>query len=100
MDTVINVLQPVFPGVYMAKLDIKDAYYSVPIFSDDQKVLKFKFKNILYLHLALPNGYTKGSRKFTKLSTKLRQEGITLVAYLDDIFVMGWTYMTVVELRS
>ena len=100
----MNVPQVVFPGVYMAKLDIKDAYYSVPIFNDDQKLLKFKFKDILYQYLALPNRYTKGPRKFTKLPkpilAKLRQEGITLVAYLDDIFVMGWTYMTFVELQS
>ena len=78
MDTVINVLH---------------AYYSVPIFEGDQKLLEFKFRDILYQFLALPNGYTKGPQKCIKLLkpilAKLRKQGIT---YLDDIFVLAWTY--------
>ena len=50
----------------MTKLDIKDAYYSVPINESDQKLLKFMIDDCLYKYLALPNGYTKGPRKFTK----------------------------------
>ena len=95
MDTMVSVLAMIYPGVYMAKLDIKDAYYTVPIDSDDQNFLKFSFKDMLYQFLALPNGYTKGPRKFTKLLkpllSQLRQEGISLLAYLDDIIVIDWS---------
>ena len=94
MDTLKSVLNLITPGVYMAKLDIKDAYYSVPIRDRDQKLLKFMFDGELLKFVALPNGYTKGPRKFTKLLkpiwAKLREKGITLIAYLDDIIVLGW----------
>ena len=93
MDTFKTVLTLIRPGIFMAKLDIKDAYYSVPIREADQKLLKFKFETLLFKFLVLPNGYTKGPRKFTKLLkpilAKLRAMGITLLAYLDDILVLG-----------
>ena len=34
IETMVNVLNLIQPGVFMAKLDIKDAYYTCPI--DDQ----------------------------------------------------------------
>ena len=93
MDTLKSVLDLVTPGVYMAKLDIKDAYYSVPIRKEDQKLLKFMSEGELFKFLVLPNGYTKAPRKFTKLLkpiwAMLRNKRITLVAYLDDIIVLG-----------
>ena len=74
----------------MAKIDIKDAYYSVSIKKGDQKLLKFVFNGKLYKFTVLPNGYTGGPRKFTKLMkpplATLRIDGATLAAYIDDIF--------------
>ena len=96
MDTLKSVLTLVYPGAYMCKVDIKDAYYSVPIAESDQKLLKFCYEGILYQFLGLPNGYTKGPRKFTKLLkpvlASLRKRGITLAAYLDDIIVIAKSY--------
>ena len=96
MDTLKSVLNLIMPGIYMAKLDIKDAYYSVPIKDKDQKLLKFVYEGVLYKFVVLPNGYTKGPRKFTKLLkpilAELRKQGITLAAYLDDIIVLGWSW--------
>ena len=66
------------------KLDIKDAYYSVPVFEDHQSLLKFQYIHSLFKFIALPNGYT-GPRKFTKLSK--------LLAFLG--WLLGFT-----ELRS
>ena len=67
METLSSVLRLVTPMTYMAEIDIKDAYYSVPIKLEDQKLLKFKFDNVLYQFTSLPNGYSEGPRKFTKL---------------------------------
>ena len=47
METLTSVLRLVRPGSYMAKIDIKDAYYSVPIKTEDQRLLKFEFDNLL-----------------------------------------------------
>ena len=79
----------------MAKIDIKDAYYSVPIKPEDQKLLKFIEGDILFQFTVLPNGYTGGPRKFTKLLkpplAALRKMMVTLAAYIDDIFTINKT---------
>ena len=67
MQTLTSILCLVRPNMYLAKLDIKDAYYSIPIYKDHQKLLKFKHRNQIYKFTALPNGYTEGPRKYTKV---------------------------------
>ena len=62
--TVIRMMKP---GCYMASRDLKDAYYSVPRRSTDQKFLKFEWKGTLYQFLCFPNGLALCSQKFTKL---------------------------------
>ena len=53
MDTVSSILHLVRPKIFLVKLDIKDAYYSIPIKESHQKLLKFKFEGKLYKFLAL-----------------------------------------------
>ena len=53
-------------NMWMASIDLKDAYYSVPIHKDYQKYLKFLWDKP-YKFLALPNGYSPAMLKFTKL---------------------------------
>ena len=48
METISTVLCLISPNAYMAKLDIKDAYYSIPIYKPHQKLLKFQYKCTLY----------------------------------------------------
>ena len=47
-------------------LDIKDAYYFVPIHEEYQKYLKFLWEYPLKF-IAVPNGYGPALRTFTKL---------------------------------
>ena len=49
----------------ICKFDIKDAYYSIPIYEPRQKFLKFEYKSRLFKFTVFPNGYTEGTRKFT-----------------------------------
>ena len=95
MDTLASILRSVTPGAYMAKIDIKDAYYSVPIKLKDQKCLKFTFDQVLYQFTVLPNGYSPGPRKFTKLLkpplSTLRKQGVTVAAYINDMFTLNKT---------
>ena len=73
----------------MAKFDIKDAYYSVPIHEEDQKFFRFSFQGKLYQYSALPNGFSPGPRKFTKLLkpplAQLRKSLVLVAAYIDDL---------------
>ena len=67
MDTIWTAIRMMRPGCYMASIDLKDAYYSVPINKDYQKYLKFQWRGKLYMYTCFPNGLAICPRKFTKL---------------------------------
>ena len=56
MDTLDTGTKMTKPGCYMASVDLKDAYYTVPIHKDHQKILKIEirvaFINILASQMA------------------------------------------------
>ncbi|XP_067664507.1 uncharacterized protein [Haliotis asinina] len=79
----------------MASIDLRDAYYSVPIAEEHRKFLRFEWQGILYEYTCLPNGLACAPRRFTKLLkpayATLRQQGCTVVPYLDDSYLQGDT---------
>ena len=97
MDTLEHAISLITPGCYMASIDLKDAYYSVPIAASDQKYLKFIWKGQLYKFKALPNGLTSGPRKFTKLLkppfSYLRELSHTIIGYIDDTLLIAQSKM-------
>ena len=54
------------PGCFMASVDLKDAYYSVPIATEDRKYLKFEWQGSYFQYTCLPNGLACAPRLFTK----------------------------------
>lgn len=80
-------------GDWMIKLDLKDAYFSIPIHSQHRKFLRFQWRGKIYQFKCLPFGLAQAPRDFTKLMKApmgfLRRIGIRLVIYLDDIIVMN-----------
>ena len=80
-------------GDYMIKIDLKDAYLTVPIWQNHQKYLRFIWRDSLLEFACLPFGLASAPRVFTKLLKPvlsiLRQRGIRLKAYLDDILLMA-----------
>ena len=82
---------------YFASIDLKDAYYSVPIAPDSQKLLKFLFNGTLYHFTCMPNGLACAPRIFTKLLKPvyghLRSKGFESVAYIDDSCLFGQTFL-------
>ena len=67
MDTIWTAINMMRPNCFMASIDLKDAYYSVPICQDHQKFLKFFWKGEYYKFLVFVNGLALCPRKFTKL---------------------------------
>ena len=61
MESLCTVLHMVKPGCYMASIDLKDAYYSVPIATEYQKYL-IAFIHFLLLALS-PKCYRRSRRK-------------------------------------
>ena len=76
----------------MIKLDLKDAYLQIPIHQDHQHLLQFQWEEKTYQFMCLPFGLTSAPRVFTKVLRPplgmLRQVGIRLVVYLDDILIL------------
>ena len=97
MDTAEKVLRLIKKDCFMTKIDLKDAYYSVKIKEEHQKLLKFIFKGVLYHFTCLPNGLCSGPRKFTKvlkppLAFLRSQEHIPVSAYIDDLITLEDTF--------
>ena len=67
LDTLKTALQLVKPFCYMTSIDLKDAYYSLPIAIEHQKYLKFFWKDVLYTFTCLPTGLSSSPRIFTKV---------------------------------
>lgn len=79
-------------GDYMMKLDLKDAYYAVPIHQESRKYLRFQFEGTTFEFRCLPFGLSLAPRVFTRILrpivAKLRSEGIRTVIYLDDLLLI------------
>ena len=80
----------------MASVDIKDAYYSIPVKNEDQKHLRFKWEDHFYEFTCLPNGLSCAPRQFTKILKPplpaLHKQGHISAALLDDLYLQGWGY--------
>ena len=78
-------------GDWMIKIDLKDAYFPVPVSKQHQPLLRFMHRGLRYQFSCLPFGLGPAPRLFTKLLKPvvalLRRLGLRLVIYLDDIIV-------------
>ena len=96
MESLKQALYMVRRGHFLASIDIKDAFYSVPINEDHKKYLKFAWNGKLFQFCAMPNGYCDAMRIFTKILkpvfATLREQGYESVIYVDDSLLQGETF--------
>ena len=80
-------------GDYMVKIDIKDAYFHLPIHQAFRAFFRFNFRGKTYEFTCLPMGLTSSPRLFTRFMkpviAHLRNMGHRLVIYLDDILLIA-----------
>ena len=93
METLQAAIQLMTKNCFMASVDLKDAYYSVPVAAQDRKFLRFLWQNQLFQFTCLPNGLAEAPRKFTKMLKVpfafLRRQGHASSAYIDDSCLLG-----------
>lgn len=81
---------------FMGKIDMKDAYLTIPLHPSSKKFFRFYFEGILYEFEVVPFGFNDAPRIFTKIlrpvASYLRSKCLLLVFYLDDIFCLGSSY--------
>ena len=91
METLRNIVLAVREGEWMASLDLKDAYFHVPIIPQHRKFLRFCVQGRCYQYRVLPFGLSTSPRIFTKVlapvMAALRLRGFHVHPYLDDILV-------------
>ena len=82
-------------GHFMCKIDLQDAYQTIPIAKKSRIYLRFLWKGRLYQFTCLPFGLRSSPRIFTKvlkpLLVYLRALGVRLLVYLDNILIMAAT---------
>ena len=80
-------------GDWMVKVDLKDAYFLIPVHQAHQKFLRFQWKGQTYQFHCLPFGLSCAPRVFTKVMKPvvafLRERDMRLIIYLDDILMLG-----------
>lgn len=80
-------------GMYMGTIDIKDAYFGVPIDLHYRKYLRFLFQEKIYEFKCLPFGLSISPYIFTKIIKPvvayLRTRAYMSIVYLDDFLCLG-----------
>ncbi len=96
MDTFDTAIKLIKPGCFMASIDLKDVYYSIPVAKEDRKFLMFQWQGTFYKFTCLPNGLSSAPRIFTKILkpvfAHLRSLGHICMSHIDDSLLIGYDY--------
>jgi len=91
METLKSIIAAVSPRQWLASIDLKDAYFHVPIAQCHHKYLRFHWLGQSFEFQVLPFGLSSAPRVFTKVLAPviahLRRHGVQVYAYLDDILL-------------
>lgn len=93
METPRSILSVLSRGEWLASLDLRDAYFHVPILPAHRPFLRFAFGKKVYQFRVLPFGLSTAPRVFTKMLAPIvgliHQEGIRFFPYLDDCLLVA-----------
>ena len=93
MEGLFLVRELLSPKDWMCKVDLKDAYFSIPIHKNSQRNLPFEWEGSLYQFLCLCFGLYSAPLAFTKLMkvpvALLRRLKVRLIIYPDNILMMA-----------
>ncbi len=88
MLRVTDVLQAVRQQHWFTSIDLKDAYFYVPITPQHRQFLRFAFQDQVYLFRVLPFGLSLSPRVFTRCMAEalapIQAKGLQVLPYLDD----------------
>ena len=93
MESIKLVKGLIQEGDWLTKLDLKDAYLTLPVYQAHQKYLRFQWQDQQWQFKVLPFGLNSAPYTFTKLMKPvvalLRRLGIQIILYLDDMLLMA-----------
>ena len=95
METPQSVLAALNPGDWMTSIDLKDAYFHIPIHNNSRRYLRFVWEDQVLQFKALCFGLSTAPQVFTRvmgtIATLCHQKGIRLHRYLDDWLIVAKT---------
>ena len=93
MESNQSVLNSIQRGDWMVSMDMKDAYFHIPINSQSRKYLRFVFNGKTYQFRAMCFGLSTAPQVFTRVLAPLARivhlAGYKILLYLDDWLVIG-----------
>ena len=91
MKSLEDVFKIIKKDVWMASVDLKDAFFTIPVHILHQKYFKFEWFNQFYKFLGMPNGYSDAMRIFTKILKPVfryvRKQGHLSIVFVDDSYL-------------
>ena len=93
IETVALVLRSIRNGDCMFSIDLKDAYFQIPIHPDSHPYLQFIFKGQVFQFQILCFGLCMAPQLFTRvispISEWVHQRGVRLLRYLDNWLIVA-----------
>ena len=101
MDHLEVALDLLDEDMFMTSIDLKDAYYSIPIWQNHRKFVTFQWEQEFFMFNVLPFGLCSAPRVFTKvlkpIFASLREQGFCVLGYIDDSLILGRSFDECVE---
>ena len=99
METPNSVLLTVRKNDFLASIDLKDAYFQIPVHPSSRKLLRFVSNDTVYQFKALCFGLSTAplvfTRVFAAVSSWAHARRIRLLQYLDD-----WLILTTSQIKT
>ena len=95
METASSVLLSVRRGDFLASIDLKDAYFQIPVHTSSRKWLRFVSDVTVHQFKVLCFGLSTAPQVFTRVFATVlawaHTRGVRLLLYLDDWLVLAST---------
>ena len=93
MESTRSVLAAIQEGDWLTTVDMKDAYFHVPIHPTSRRFLRFVFAGQVYQFRALCFGLSTAPKVFTRVLAPLAKmvhlAGFRIILYLDDWLILA-----------
>ena len=104
METSKTVLEAIGQADFMITIDMKDAYFHVPIHPRDKRYLRFVYDQKVLQFNNLCFGLSTAPQVFTRVLAPvgriLRLRGVRILMYLDDWLLLGKSYNEILHHRE
>ena len=96
MEGLENLRYLLNPGDYFVKIDLSNAYLSIPVQEDSQPYLALIFDQVRYAFKTMPFGLNVAPARFTKVFKPVladpRAQSVRALIWLNDILVISSSY--------